>query len=273
MVRLCKVCTSHHQAGPHTCQTRKVTRSFHLDLAKSAIMARSKIFAPRRTQASSSKPSKNDVANQKAASVSPAKKPTPKKAKIQLERNSPPPDSDSGSEDADSDEEEGDGGVDEEGMKKLIEALGDDGLDEMGGALLNALQAEDAEDSDEVEGEDEDSDEDEEGNEVEEGAEEAVGEENASEDEDEKDEDEDEDEEVALDDVSSVDEDAVPMQKITVNNEVSSLTFFFCTMQTSLSSPTIGSSSPNSRYHPTRSLTPVDRDSYYHITGTYRSRR
>lgn len=123
-----------------------------------------------------------------------------------------------------SDEEDGD--VDEEGMAKLLNALGEDGLDDIGKMQLEILEQdagsssgdedgseegiEEAEESDangSSEGEEEEGegaeDDAESGNEVEE-AEEGI----------------DNEEVVALEDAESVDEDAVPRQKIVTDNKV-----------------------------------------------------
>ncbi|THH18364.1 hypothetical protein EW146_g2601 [Bondarzewia mesenterica] len=118
-------------------------------------------------------------------------------------------------EDDESDSE--DSGVDEEGMKKLMKALGDDGLDDFGQAQLQALieggdsdeEDENEEDGSENEGVEDDAEEEREENE---GADVGVS--------DSDDDEEVEEEEVALDDVESVDEDAVPRQKIEIDNKV-----------------------------------------------------
>lgn len=117
-----------------------------------------------------------------------------------------------------SDDEDETGGVDEAGMKRLMELLGDDALDEFDAAQLDALTgvvsgdeenseagSDSGSEEDEEEGplSDEDSEDDDEEEQEEEDDEEAG--EGASEDDDE--------DVIALDDVSSVDEDAVPRQK------------------------------------------------------------
>lgn len=114
-----------------------------------------------------------------------------------------------------------DDGVDEEGMARLMKALGDDGLDEFETAQLRALavdkdgSSEDDNWEDEEEGAAESS-EDEEN--------EASGEDSDEDGEEGTDEeeqiDEAEEQDVALDDVESVDEDAVPRQKIEIDNTV-----------------------------------------------------
>ena len=126
----------------------------------------------------------------------------------------------------DSDEQSGDddSGVDEEGMKKLMKALGDDGLDDYEQAQLIALMGdEEEEEVDEEDGSESDDGEGDQSRDTEAGIEE--GSSDGSEDE-EDDLDDAEEEEVALDGVESVDEDAVPRQKIEIDNKVSSSTAF-----------------------------------------------
>jgi rRNA-processing protein EBP2 len=149
---------------------------------------------------------------------------------------------------SDEDEEEDDEGVDEEGMQKLMAALGEDGLDDyevMQLESLNGNAAEDQEGSEELESGDEDEEDelvsgDDEDAEVIERSGESGSEEDEDEDEneeagvavaagtsssvgagsdDEVDEEDDEDA-VALDEVESVDDDAVPRQKIEIDNKV-----------------------------------------------------
>lgn len=106
----------------------------------------------------------------------------------------------SGAEDDASDEDED---VDEEGMAKLMKALGEDGLDDFAQASLRALSGGEEGDSDE-----EDNDDD--GEEVE--------------DEEEVDGEGDEDgeeEEVPLDEAEEVDEDVVAHQKVEIDNKAS----------------------------------------------------
>jgi rRNA-processing protein EBP2 len=133
------------------------------------------------------------------------------------------------------DEDEDDSGVDEEGMQKLMDALGEDGLDEMGRAHLNALAEEDGVESgeDDVEDVEEDVDEDEDAEEDEEG--------------------------VALDDVSDIasDADIVPQQKIETNNTVRRFLFscelclcFLCS----------GRPGPDSGNHKAGPVISLDRD-------------
>jgi hypothetical protein len=89
------------------------------------------------------------------------------------------------------DSSDDDGGVDEAGMNRLMELLEDQ-----------------SENEDDQEGDDEE-------------LEEQNGDEEGEDEDEDEDEDEEEEEEaVALDDASSVDEDAVPRQKIVINNTV-----------------------------------------------------
>jgi rRNA-processing protein EBP2 len=143
---------------------------------------------------------------------------TPGTSKILVKPSEPS--SSSEHENSDSDNE----GVDQEGMERLMKALGDDGLDDFDQAQLelalgdeNDWETDDEGDSGEAgsdveplgkEIDDSEGDEDE-GSEVEELeiADSDVEQDNAQED-------------IALDDAESVDEDAVPRQKIEIDNEV-----------------------------------------------------
>lgn len=140
---------------------------------------------------------------------------------------------------------ESDDGIDQEGMERLMKALGEDGLDDYDRAHLIALHgtsdeeedgdeaqeqddeaeshSEEEESVDEVEDEDEAKSESEIDEEDAEEAGQSPAEKNTEEeeDEDEDDEDVDVDDGVALDEVESVDEDAVPRQKVEINNTVS----------------------------------------------------
>lgn len=130
------------------------------------------------------------------------------------------------SSEAEEDEDESDDeGVDEEGMERLMKALGTDALDEFEQAHLQALAGEDDEEweTDEEmdgkagEGAEEDAEQDEENGSGEdlEGSKAIEG---PSDDEEEQEGD------IALDDVDgSVDEDAVPQQKIEIDNKVRGL--------------------------------------------------
>jgi hypothetical protein len=150
-----------------------------------------------------SKPSSTSRSSSKSAKTSTKKPPLPES-----------------SSEADEDEEESDDeGVDGEGMERLMKALGKDGLDEYEQAQLQMLGGEDEEewetDEEEKDGEagesgEEDSDEEAEGLDDENVIEGPSGE-------------EEEQDDIALDDVDdSVDEDAVPRQKIEIDNKVCS---------------------------------------------------
>jgi hypothetical protein len=142
---------------------------------------------------------------------------------------------------------ESDDGIDQEGMERLMKALGEDGLDDYDRAHLVALhgtsdgeedggEAQEQDDeaeshSEEEESVDEVEDEDEakSGSEIDEEdveeAEESPAEKNAEEEEEEEEEDDEDvdvdvDDDVALDEVESVDDDAVPRQKVEINNTV-----------------------------------------------------
>lgn len=143
----------------------------------------------------------------------------------------------SGDEEEEDSEEESDSdddGVDQEGMERLVKLLGEDGLDEFDRAQLRSMG-----------GEEEDEDEDESGEEGGSGDEDENEGEISDEDEDEvslvkptsegeEDEDEDEqDDAIPLDEIESIiDEDAVPKQKLEIDNQVrspsiSNSSFFF----------------------------------------------
>jgi hypothetical protein len=118
--------------------------------------------------------------------------------------------------DTDQDESEDD----EEGLERLMNALGEDGLDEYDLAQLRMLTGSAAgEESDEEEGHDGDGEEDD------------VEAASASEDEEQVEEEEKsgEKDEIALDDedVGSVDEDVIPRRKVEVDNKVASSFLLF----------------------------------------------
>jgi rRNA-processing protein EBP2 len=129
------------------------------------------------------------------------------------------------------DDNSSDDGVDEAGMKRLMELLGDDGLDELGAAQLKILaesgidnDASDAGDDGASENGDDpggpQSDESGENGEDEDGIRTGSSEDEREEEAASHNEDGEKEEFVALDDASSVDEDAVPRQKIVINNTV-----------------------------------------------------
>lgn len=133
-------------------------------------------------------------------------------------------------EDGDEEDEDEDDGVDEEGMARLMKLLGDDGLDDVGQAQLDALVGSGSGSG----SEDENDEEEEEGEDVEEGEDSEVdNEDEANDSEEEHDEEdvdmgEDEDEEaIPLDEAETVDEDAVPRQKVEIDNKVRFTTFTF----------------------------------------------
>lgn len=128
------------------------------------------------------------------------------------------------SEDSEEEEEddEENGGVTEEGMQRLMQALGDEPLDEFDNAQLESLVGDDDDDSEEeAEGSDEEavenSDAENDNEEVDSAGSEAG-----------LDADETEEEDIALDDVESIDDDAVPKQKVEIDNEVRSCSHLHC---------------------------------------------
>jgi rRNA-processing protein EBP2 len=119
------------------------------------------------------------------------------------------------------DDDDKDSGVDDEGLEKLMDALGEDGLNEFDLAQLRTL-------SGPVAGE-EGSDDEEEGSDGEEGGEDS---ESAPQEEEpgEVEEVEEASEGIALDDddVDSVDQDAIPRRKVQVDNKVRRFDLFTC---------------------------------------------
>lgn len=112
--------------------------------------------------------------------------------------------------DAETDESEGsedDGGIDDEGIERLMKALGDDGLDEFEQAQLEAALGDPEDESEEEDGEDANTEE-----------------ENSDQDEEVEIHDtegEEEDEQfIQLEDVEAIVDDAVPFQKVEINNEI-----------------------------------------------------
>lgn len=112
-------------------------------------------------------------------------------------------------------EDSEDEGIDEEGMARLMEALGEDGLDELGRAQLEALPGESRSKEEDEESEagfgDQEVD--------------NVDETGALSDQSSEDDQEDESEEAYLqqmpiDEAASVDEDAIPHQKLEIDNKV-----------------------------------------------------
>ncbi|KAF7987085.1 hypothetical protein HWV62_253 [Athelia sp. TMB] len=129
-----------------------------------------------------------------------------------------------------SDEDEDNDGVDEEGMARLMQALGEDGLDDFDTAQLQALEEDEDEewetDDDDEEEEEEDADADlvegsDSGSEEDIGDAELEGEQDSEGPNASDEEEEEEEEDIALDDIEgSVDEDAVPRQKIEIDNKI-----------------------------------------------------
>jgi rRNA-processing protein EBP2 len=108
-------------------------------------------------------------------------------------------------------------GVDEEGLEKLMNALGEDGLDEFDLTQLRMLTGSAADEVNDSEEEGRSSDDENDADAT-----------NASTDEEEQEEEEGkskEEEEIALDDedVDSVDEDAIPRRKVEIDNKVGPL--------------------------------------------------
>jgi rRNA-processing protein EBP2 len=136
------------------------------------------------------------------------KKPSKKSVSIpktrlkEVSKQPPPPDEFDASEEETDDDE--DSGVDEQGLEKLMNALGEDGLDEFDLAQLRTLTGSAA-------GEEESGEEDDGSSDGEENDAEQVEEEGGS----------SEGEDIALDDedVDSVDQDAIPQRKVQVDNK------------------------------------------------------
>lgn len=214
-----------------------------------------------------------------APSKSAGQKTKPKASKIKAAPpppSSPPPaalgdDKDNDEEDEEESDSEDDG-VDEQGMKRLMDALGDDGLDEFASAQLEGL---DVSDKNEDGGEEEWSDiEDEEAAKASDGSDSEDG--NDEDDEEESEAGDMQDDEelgdvVALDDVSDVDEDAVPRQKIVINNKVRSRLLCFIHSRISFILLFIcakGCLAKNTRNDQTRPIINLDRYPLYDISRT-----
>ena len=123
----------------------------------------------------------------------------------------PPPESDASEAGESTDDDDENSGVDDEGLKKLVKALGEDVLDEFDLAQLRMLSgvaaAEDAEDAN---------------------AESVPEDEEPGDGEEVEEEEKVEEEEIALDDgdVDSVDQDAIPRRKVQVDNKVCLFSLF-----------------------------------------------
>lgn len=114
--------------------------------------------------------------------------------------------------------EEGSDGIDEAGMKKLMKALGDDGLDDIAQHMLESLNDEGGTE-DEL-GENSDAESKMSKKQALAEAESNDGEGDEENDEEKNGEITEDEESVELDKLSSVDEDAIPRQKIIINNKV-----------------------------------------------------
>ena len=140
----------------------------------------------------------------------------PRNKDIKSDRKpAPPPESDASKADQSTDDDDENSGVDDEGLEKLMKALGEDGLDEFDLAQLRMLSGPAA-------GEEADDDTD---------AESVPGGEEPGDGEQEQEQEQllqEEGEEIALDDddVDSVDQDAIPRRKVQVDNKVCLFTFF-----------------------------------------------
>jgi rRNA-processing protein EBP2 len=145
------------------------------------------------------------MARQQITSKKPVSRPRDKKP-------APPPESDASKVDESTEDDDENSGVDDEGLEKLMNALGD-GLDEFDLAQLRMLSG--AATGEEVE-EDTNA--------------ESVPEDEESGDGEEEEEEEEEGEGIALDDddVDSVDQDAIPQRKVQVDNKVCIFSLFTC---------------------------------------------
>ncbi|KAG8735703.1 rRNA-processing protein and EBNA1-binding protein ebp2, partial [Ceratobasidium sp. 428] len=174
-----------------------------------------------------------------ATNIAPQKAPSPPVAAPEATQSTGA-EADLSSDDEDSGDDNG--GVDEEGMKNLMRLLGEDGLDDAAEQQLSELGLDE-----EASGSDDDDDEDQSASEEEvepvagdgsdgsdsgwvdeddemetpedSGARVVADEESEGSQEEESDDDE-QDDNVPLDEVSDVDEDAVPKQKVVINNEL-----------------------------------------------------
>jgi rRNA-processing protein EBP2 len=130
---------------------------------------------------------------------------------MQAVKPAPPPESDASEADESTADDDENSGVDDEGLEKLVKALGEDGLDEFDLAQLRMLSGAAAGEETEDDANAESVLEDEEPGDGEE-------------------EEEEEGEEIALDDddVDSVDQDAIPRRKVQVDNKVCLFSLFTC---------------------------------------------
>ncbi len=163
------------------------------------LMARQQITS----QKSVSRPSDKDVKSDTKSKL------------VQVAEPAPPHESDASETDESLDDDDEDGGIDEEGLKKLMKALGEDALDEFDLAQLRMLSGAAAGEA--GSDEEEDSEDDKEDTDTE----------SVPEDAEPRDE---EEEGIALDDdeVDSVDQDAIPLRKVQVDNKVRLFPLFTC---------------------------------------------
>jgi len=176
------------------------------------------------------KKSANPVSS-KQKGKSPEKPPKVIKKDVPARKKAPEPEQDE--EESESSEDKEDDGVNEAGMERLMNLLGDDGLDDIARNMLQSLNGEEEDEKTE----EEESDDEETSNKPKVQARADAEDESESEDHekegggnenqvngqlkeaaDEGSSEDQEEEGIELDEVSSVDEDAVPRQKITINN-------------------------------------------------------
>ena len=234
-------------------------------------MARSKAVVPPKSQSSSEIKSQGKKKQTKPSLSIVAEPPAPAEISKENKDDEEGPeaeandgDEEGGSEVEDREEDSEDGGVDRVGMERLMELLGEDGLDDFDRAQLESLAGED-EDNEDIE----DDDEGEEDEEVSDGgkaknhseAEEGeVGEVKSNGDAIPLD----------LDEAESIDEDAVPKQKLEIDNQVSlvgSERMFFIRV---IYIP--GCTRPYPSNDSARLFVTLDRNSHYHILRKNTSR-
>src|SRR6267154_950941 len=158
---------------------------------------------------------------------------------VQVAKPAPSPESDASEADKSTDDDDENSGVDDEGLEKLLKALGEDGLDEFDLAQLHMLSGAAAGDE---------SEDDENAERVPEN----------EEPEHEEEEEEEEGEEIALDDddVDSVDQDAIPRRKVQVDNKVCLFSLFtFARLILS-----VDRSRTHTGYHQIGPISSMDRD-------------
>jgi len=124
-------------------------------------------------------------------------------------------DEEGGSDDENGDSE--DEGVDQVGMERLVELLGEDGLDDFDRAQLKSLAEDDEEEEDLEDGAEDEK--------VEEVSDREEGKNGGDMEEKEEVEVQSNDDDVLLDEAESIDQDAVPKQKLEIDNQVSLVSF------------------------------------------------